>query len=316
MITQDLTRVQELIEHYVASNVTIVDRIGRYVGENSGKKLRPAILLLTARLFNTQSESLHHLGALVELIHTATLVHDDIIDEAETRRGRPSTNTVFGNEITVLMGDWLYMTAFQIAVNQRNFRILDVLIDVTRKMVEGELIQLDFLGRADISIEENLDIASRKTAFLFSACTRLGGVVGNCSEDELERLFRIGLNLGLAFQLVDDVLDYTADEQKLGKPIMNDLREGKVTLPVIYLLQENQPAHREMVDTILREKDFRTVTPESLISALRQHNCIDRAMSYAHSFATSARVDIQQFPPSPARDALTAIADFILAREN
>ena len=241
MVGSDLEKVQARIQECLTSHVGIVDRLGRYVGENTGKKLRPALLVLAGRMVKAPEESLPVLGALVELLHTASLVHDDIIDEAATRRGRPSVNSAFGNQMSVLLGDWMYMTAFQVAVNQQSFRILDLLLDVTRKMVEGELIQQELLGKVETTAAESLDIAARKTAYLFSASTALPGVAAGRSLDEQDRLARIGLNLGLAFQLVDDILDYTADERKLGKPIMNDLREGKLTLPVIYLLDGRRP---------------------------------------------------------------------------
>jgi len=187
---------------------------------------------------------------------------------------------------------------------------------MTKKMVEGELIQLNLLGKANLTIEENLDIATRKTAYLFSACTRIAGIASKCPDDQVEKLFRIGQHLGLAFQLVDDVLDFTAEEKKLGKPIMNDLREGKVTLPVIYLLQENVPEHRRMVETILHERGFNTVATDALLAALQSYDCIPRAMAFAQSWADKARKDISDFPPSRYRDALEFIADFIIDRKH
>jgi len=316
LISEDLEKVQKLIEQYLSSHDEIIDKIGRYISSNSGKKVRPSLLLVTGRIFGDINDSFYRLAAMLELLHTATLVHDDIIDEADTRRSRPSVNAVFGDQMTVLMGDWLYMTAFQIAVKEKNLVILDVLIDMTKKMVEGELIQLNLLGKANLTIEENLDIAARKTAYLFSACTRIAGIASKCPDDQVEKLFRIGQHLGLAFQLVDDVLDFTAEEKKLGKPIMNDLREGKVTLPVIYLLQENVPEHRRMVETILHERGFNTVATDALLAALQSYDCIPRAMAFAQSWADKARKDISDFPPSRYRDALEFIADFIIDRKH
>ena len=314
LIHEDIQKVQNLFEEYISSNVSIVNNIGKYIGSNSGKKLRPAVLVLTAKMFGPPPDSVYHLGALVEILHTATLVHDDIIDEADTRRGRPSVNASYGNEMSVLMGDWLYMTSFEIAIAQRNFKILDVLLEITKRMVEGELIQLDLLGKIDLTVEEHLDIARRKTAYLFSACTRLGGIVGNCSQEQFEALYQIGLNLGLAFQLVDDVLDFTADKSTLGKPIMNDLREGKVTLPVIYLLETGNPQYRKMVEAVFKEKNFKSVKTSEFLDALKKHDCIERAMAFAHSFAKSAKVMMDGFPDNIYRKALIGIADYILDR--
>jgi octaprenyl-diphosphate synthase len=316
LVGPDLEKVQACLQEHLTSRVGVVDRLSRYVGSNSGKKLRPALLVLAGRMVGAPEESLPTLGALVEMLHTASLVHDDIIDEAATRRGRPSANAAFGNQMSVLLGDWMYMTAFQLAVNLHNFRILDLLLDVTRRMVEGELIQLELLDKINTTPAESLDIAARKTAYLFSASTALPGVAAGRPTDEQDRLQRIGLNLGLAFQLVDDILDYTADERKLGKPIMNDLREGKLTLPVIYLLEGGDPAHRRMVETVLSERDFRSVPAADFLAALESRDCLARTMASAHEYSTAARDDLLAFPSSIHRDALASLAEFILARRH
>jgi octaprenyl-diphosphate synthase len=315
-IQPDLERVQACLDGYLGSPVGIVDQLGRYVARQSGKKLRPALLILAGRMIGCVAERLYPLGALVELIHTASLVHDDIIDEADTRRGSPSVNAAYGNHMSVLMGDWLYMTAFQVGVAQQNFRILDMLLDVSRKMVEGELIQAEVLGRLDLTPEASLDIAARKTAYLFSAATALPAVSAGQSEEAIARLTRIGLNLGLAFQVVDDVLDYTADERKLGKPVMGDLREGKLTLPVIYLLESDGAEARRMVEAVVAEQGFASVRPDALLGALRRAGCLDRAMACAHGFAEQARADLLAFPSSPHRRTLVQITDFILKRQH
>ena len=315
-IQPDLERVQTCFDGYLDSSVGIVDQLGRYVARQSGKKLRPALLILAGRMIGCEPERLYPLGALVELIHTASLVHDDIIDEADTRRGSPSVNAAYGNHMSVLLGDWLYMTAFQVGVAQQNFRILDVLLDVSRKMVEGELIQADVLGRLDLTAEASLDIAARKTAHLFSAATALPAVSARADDATIDRLTRIGLNLGLAFQVVDDVLDYTADEQKLGKPVMGDLREGKLTLPVIYLLQSDGAAARRMVETVVAEQGFTSVQPDALLRELRRAGCLERTMACAHAYADQARTELLTFPSSPHRKTLVQITDFILKRQH
>ncbi|MBN2431053.1 MAG: polyprenyl synthetase family protein [Acidobacteria bacterium] len=315
-VAPDLIRVEELIRDYLASRDVIVDRVSSYIVQGRGKMLRPAIVLLTGGLFGPLRDSHYHLAALVEILHTATLVHDDIIDLADTRRGRPSANRVFGNEITVLMGDWLYMTAFQIAIARRSFPILDVLLDVTKRMVEGELIQLDVLQRIDLTVEEHLDIAARKTAHLFSACTRIAGLASDRSAEEIDQLGEIGLSLGLAFQLVDDILDFSADEKKLGKPVMNDLREGKVTLPVILLLQENNPSYKQLVQAMMQPAGNGAAFAADLRAALHRHDCLTRAMQHARKYAHQARRLIDTFTASPQRDSLAAMADYILDRRH
>lgn len=326
MVIPDLERVREIFLSLASSSDSVVERIGGLVRENAGKMLRPALMLLSHRMLDgdgagrvcrdreAPSGPVLRLAAVIELLHTATLVHDDVIDEADMRRGSPSLNALCGNEVSVLAGDWCYITALQAAVELRNFQVLDILLDVVRRMVEGELIQLDFIGRIDITREESLDIASRKTAHLFSSCTRLAGVLRGRGPEEIESLFRIGFDLGMAFQLMDDVLDFTAAEAKLGKPIMNDLREGKVTLPVIHLLEGGDPGHRRLVETVLAEKDFRTVRAEEFRNLLNANGCIARTVSLAETYIHSGKACLNAYPPSPCRDALLGIADFILTR--
>src|SRR5262249_44375098 len=192
-----------------------------------------------------------HLGAVVEIIHAATLVHDDVIDAAETRRGRPSTNAQWGNHTSVLAGDWLYMQAFQVAVRERNFRVLDILIGLTQMMVEGELLQLERIGRIDVSEADYMELVHRKTAGLFSACARLGALVVGADSNNEDKLGDYAWNLGMAFQLIDDVLDFTALEQTLGKPAGGDLRAGKITLPLIYALERATADGRRLVAIIV-----------------------------------------------------------------
>src|SRR5437899_1757569 len=248
LLRDDLAAIEREFGRDTVSGVTAITEIGEYLREGGGKRIRPALLLLSSKLFDYEGRGAVKLGAVVEIIHTATLVHDDIIDEAKTRRGRPAANTQWGNSKCVLAGDWLYMQAFKIAVQERNFRVLDVLIDLTQQMVEGELLQMEKLGKC-ISLQEHFDLIFRKTACLFSVSTRLGAIIGNASEEQEARLGEYGRNLGLAFQIVDDVLDLTASEEVLGKPVASDLREGKVTMAVIHALQQCAPAERKLVET-------------------------------------------------------------------
>ena len=204
-----------------------ITEIGEYLRAGGGKRIRPALLLLSARLFDYRGHGAVRLGAVIEIIHTATLVHDDIIDEAKTRRGRPAANTQWGNAKCVLAGDWLYMQAFKIAVQERNFRILDTLIELTQQMVEGELLQMEKLGHV-ITLDEHFDLIYRKTACLFSVCMRLGAILGGATPEQEASLGQYGRDLGMAFQIVDDVLDLTASEDVLGKPVASDLRKAKL----------------------------------------------------------------------------------------
>src|SRR3954469_25783023 len=244
LVQSDLLEVEREISVESIASLDAITTINQYLQAGGGKRLRPALLLLCNRLVGPRTECALRLAAVVEMVHTATLVHDDVIDVAKSRRGRPSTNVVWGNHISVLAGDWLYMQAFQVALRERNFHILDLLISLTQMMVEGELIQLERIGRIDITEADCMEVADRKTACLFSACARLGAVSAGADTAAEDKLGEFAWNLGMAFQLIDDMLDFTSREQTLGKPVGGDLKEGKVTLPVVYALESATQAER------------------------------------------------------------------------
>ena len=255
------------------------------------------------------------MAAVVELLHSATLIHDDVIDSADTRRGRPSANSRWGNHRSVLTGDWLYMQSFQMALEERNFRILDILIDLTQKMVEGELIQLAKIGRIDVTEDDALRLATHKTACLFSGCARLGAVLGGLEGSDEMALAEYGRYAGLAFQLVDDLLDFTASAQQLGKPVLSDLKEGKVTLPLIYAMENGHRDARELVARVLKEKEFDSVRPETLVALVHESGALDRVRTLAHDYARRAKASLDGHDSEYAR-ALLTLPDFILDREN
>src|SRR5437660_9120824 len=273
LLRDDLAAIEREFGRDTVSDVPAITEIGEYLRAGGGKRIRPALLLLSSKLFDYQGRGAIRLGAVVEIIHTATLVHDDIIDEAQTRRGRPAANTQWGNSKCVLAGDWLYMQAFKIAVQERNFRVLDVLIELTQQMVEGELLQMEKLGKC-ISLDEHFDLIYRKTACLFAACMRLGAILGKATPEQEEKLGDYGRNLGLAFQIVDDVLDLTASEDVLGKPVASDLREGKVTMAVIHALERCTPLERQSIETVLRDRAFNGVTHADVVGSLSRFGCV------------------------------------------
>jgi octaprenyl-diphosphate synthase len=315
LIENGMAQVEEELTRQANSGIPLIDSIGQYICRSGGKRIRPAILLLGSQMCGYDGPIGPKLGAVVEMIHSATLVHDDIIDNASVRRGRASVNAQWGNEITVLMGDWLYMTSFRLALEERHLKVLDILIEVTRKMVEGELIQLTFNGNFEITEEQHLDISMRKTAFLFSACSQLGGILGSAGEEKEELLRLYGLNIGLAFQLVDDVLDFTSNENTLGKPVGSDLKEGKLTLPLIYLMRDGEPSHRELVRKALREGDPDAAGREAILQLVREYHTADRVLEKAHGYAQKARDCLKDFLPCKARDALMSIPDYIVERD-
>ena len=298
------------------SAIEPVAEISRYLLAGGGKRLRPALLLLSARYSGHTGDSAIRLGAVVELIHSATLIHDDVIDGADTRRGRPSANSRWGNHRSVLAGDWLYMQSFQMALTERNFKILDVLIELTQDMVEGELVQLSKLGRMDLTEEDALELAARKTACLFAGCARLGAVLGNLDDGGEQAMADYGHFAGLAFQLVDDVLDFTASPEQLGKPVLSDLKEGKVTLPLIYALESAGAEGQRLVQTVLEEKGFESVRPEQITSLVHKSGALDRTRAAARDFAERAKACLNGNSTSDFGRALMTVPDFILDRDN
>jgi octaprenyl-diphosphate synthase len=314
MLREDLSAIEREFGRDTVSRVEAITEIGEYLRGGGGKRIRPVLLLLSSKLFNYQGRGAIKLGAVVEIIHTATLVHDDIIDEAETRRGRPAANTQWGNSKCVLAGDWLYMQAFKIAVQERNFRILDTLIDLTQQMVEGELLQMEKLGQM-ISLDEHFDLIYRKTACLFSVCMRIGAILGGATPEQEENLAQYGLDLGMAFQIVDDVLDLTASEDVLGKPVASDLREGKVTMAVIHALERCTPQERKMIEAVVRERAFDGVTHSQILEILNRYGSLEAANDRALQYASLARNAICSFPDSEIKRALLWAPEFVVARE-
>jgi octaprenyl-diphosphate synthase len=315
LVREDLERVEEEFCRQSVSSIPSITEIGQYLQVSGGKRLRPILVLLAAKLCAYEGEAAIRLGAAFEMIHTATLVHDDVIDKAETRRGRPSINSRWGNHMSVLAGDWLYMQAFSTALAERNFKILDLLIGLTQVMVEGELLQLSYLRKPDLTEDEYFELTYRKTACLFSACVRAGALLADQPEDEENLLASYGVNLGLAFQLIDDVLDFTSSEQKLGKPVGNDLREGKVTLPLIYLLQGCTPTETQEIVRIFEDGGFQNAPFADILELADRYGALRAARDKAKEFAEEAKRCVDGFPDSIYKDALMSLPEFIIARE-
>ena len=318
LLKDDLAAVEQEFNRQAVSPVEAVTDIATYLIAGGGKRIRPLLLLLAAKSLGCKSEARIRLGAVVEMLHTATLVHDDIIDEANTRRGRPSSNTTWGNAKCVLAGDWLYMQSFQTALEERNFRMLDLLISLTQQMVEGELLQMEKLGHL-INEEEYFDLIYRKTACLFKVSMQLGAVVAKPSAQGLapfeDTLGEYGRNLGLAFQIVDDVLDLTAQDIILGKPAASDLREGKATLAVIHALERGTGADREAIRTVLADRSFQRVAHADILEILRRHGSLAYAMDTACAYAEAARLAIADLPESDYKRALLWVPGFVTSRD-
>ncbi len=314
LVRDDLAAIEQEFSRQSDSPVAVVTDIAEYLIAGGGKRIRPLLLLLSAKALGCTTHSRIRLGAVVEMLHTATLVHDDIIDEADTRRGRPSSNTTWGNAKCVLAGDWLYMQSFHTALQERNFQVLDLLISLTQQMVEGELLQMEKLGHL-INEEEYFELIYRKTACLFSVSMQLGAAITHASEEVSNSLGEYGRNLGLAFQIVDDVLDLTATEDVLGKPVASDLREGKATLAVIHALERGTGADREAIRTVLADRSFTRISHPQIIEILNRHGSLAYAMDTACAYAEAARLSLAVLPESDAKRALLWVPGFVTSRD-
>jgi octaprenyl-diphosphate synthase len=309
LLRDDLVAIEQELGRDAASSVSTITEIAEYLREGGGKRIRPSLLLLSAHMLGYTGHGSIRLGAVVEMVHTATLVHDDIIDGADTRRGRPSANTTWGNEKCVLAGDWLYMQAFKVALEEKSLRVLDLLIGLTQQMVEGELLQIQKLGKA-VSEAEYYDLIFRKTVSM-----RLGAVLAGATEAQEASLATYGRTVGLAFQIVDDVLDLTATEEVLGKPVASDLREGKATLSVIHSFDHGIARDRQTIQRVLDDRSFENVSRDQIREILIRNGSVEYAMSVADRYAEQSRKALDPWPDSEFKRALLWVPDFVVARD-
>lgn len=315
LIKDEMALVEEEFERQASSNIQVINYLGEYLRASGGKRVRPSLLILANRAIggDSSSENVIRMATVMEMLHTATLVHDDIIDNADTRRNRTSVNARFGNQSAVLMGDWLYMSAFETSLKERSLEILDILTELTRKMTEGELIQLTVLGQTDISEETYFDILQRKTAYLFSACCEIGAILANASSEDQKSLRDFGKNLGTAFQLADDVLDFTAEKEVLGKASGADLLEGKLTLPLIMLV-EKTPEVKKDLENIMRSGEYLDGDREKLLERLKSYDFLNITKQRAYQFAQDAIKNLENLPKTEYRLALEEIPSLMIER--
>ena len=314
-IRADLEQVDLEFVRQAQSQVELIPKIAKYIQTSGGKRVRPALLLMAARLGGYSGDRAVRYAAVVEFIHTATLVHDDIVDDSDLRRGRLAVHSRWGNDITVLLGDYLYIKSMALALTYDTLDVVRLLCDVTLRMIEGELYQLTKNGDADITEEEHLEIIRRKTAYLFGGCAQIGGMLGGVSAERETALQEYGFKLGVAFQLVDDLLDFTGDRAALGKPVGADLREGKMTLPLIHLLRQGDEEGGAIVRDIIATQSATDAQWDRLLAILHEHRSIDYANRVAVQFAEEAKRPLAAFPPSAEREALLALPDYILSRD-
>lgn len=314
-IRADLEKVEREFVRHLESQVALIPTIGHYIQQGGGKRIRPAVLLMAARMSGYTGEHAALFASVIEFIHTATLVHDDIIDDADLRRGRDAVHTRYGNHITVLFGDFLYLKSMSLALSHDALDIVRLLCDVTLRIVEGEIYQLTKTGVVDLSEEEHFDIVRRKTALLFAGSAKIGGMLGSATRDQQEALWDYGLNIGMAFQIVDDLLDFTGEQDALGKPIGGDLREGKMTLPVIHLYAGGDERTRALLQRVVNARSVTTDEWREIRSLLAQARALDYAQRIAAGFVDRAKKALNVFPPSEARDALLYLPDYVISRD-
>jgi octaprenyl-diphosphate synthase len=315
LVEDDLAKVEELFEDQMRSDIPLVSEIARYVRDGGGKRIRPALLLLACRACGYRGDRAVLLAGVVEFIHSATLLHDDIIDGATVRRGRRSVNSRWGNDITVLLGDFLYTKAMSMALSQDNLRILRLLSDVTLRMIEGQLLEIEHDRDLEVTPDQHVDIIRRKTADLFSACTRIGPMLAEMGDEREQAMARYGLNLGICFQMIDDLLDFTATEEVLGKPVASDLRDGKLTLPAIFLRARGGAPAREKVAAVLEDRGFTRVSRDELVRLAWDTGAIDEARRLAADYAQRALADLAPFERGAYREALAYLPEFLLSRD-
>lgn len=318
LVATDLLEVERTFAAQLQSPIPVICDMGSYLLGGGGKRLRPALHLLAARAVGCTDPKRIVLATVFELIHTATLVHDDVIDGATTRRGRPSLNASQGNTITVLMGDYLYLKSVILTLENEDLGILRLISSVTAKMIEGELLQVALAGKLGITEDDYMDVVRRKTALLFAVCCQTAGVLAGAPREVSDALHAYGVNLGTAFQLVDDLLDFTGDEKVIGKPVLSDFREGKVTLPLIHLLGQAGSSRRDLeqrLGAVLREGDFVSVSREEVGRLVRDGGGLDATRAKAAAYASAARDALAKLPPGDARDALQALPEYVLYRD-
>ncbi len=313
-IKPDLDRVEAQLEAWSQDRNPLTAEVSRYVLRKRGKRLRPALVLLTARLFDAADEETVYLASLVELIHTASLIHDDIIDKAEVRRGEESVHAKWGANITVLLGDYLYIKSIGLSLESRHDRVIRIMADVSARMIQGELDECARGGDMDLSEEAYLGIIENKTAVLFDACARIGAVLGRASEAAERDATEFGLNFGLCFQIVDDLLDITGDERSMGKPVLSDLAEGRVTLPLIHALRTDGRAGRERIAALLGRRDIIPGERKELVGWLEAAGSLEYASGRAAGYANRALAALGRFPDALPRRALAALTGFVLER--
>ncbi|MEA1936182.1 MAG: polyprenyl synthetase family protein [Thermodesulfobacteriota bacterium] len=310
----DLKNVEEHMETYLHSEVRLIPEVSNYLISSGGKRFRPLLLLIASDLCGYKGENHYPLSAVVEFIHTASLLHDDVVDHAETRRGKASANNIWGNSASVLVGDFLYSKSFKLMTDHGNFPIIKLLSTTTNTMAEGEVLQLTKCGDIDINEKDYLSIVEKKTAILISAACAVGGILADAPETEIGALTRFGMRLGMAFQITDDTLDYIAVEDEFGKAIGMDLKEGKITLPLIRTLKKCSPEEKNLIKEIIKSEDPDVENIRKIVSLINKYKGINYALNKAKSYIDEGKALLEPFEKSKPKTSFLTISDYIIER--
>jgi len=315
LMEDDLKRVEAAIAQHLQSEVSFISDVARYVLSSGGKRIRPVLLILSARLCHYSGERIYDLSAVIEFIHKATLLHDDVIDNASLRRGNPTVHTLWGNEMAILIGDYLYSKAMSLALADKDHLVMQTISDVTVEMAKGQVIETLKLRDLSMSEADYYRIIALKTASLFAASCTIGAVLGGIAPTQRAQVSAFGHHLGLAFQMADDTLDFVAPEATLGKPVHNDLKEGKITLPIIVAMQRASTREAQVVVDYLHSEQTTDADLQHVITLLHKYGTLQFTMDKAQEHVTQARQCLDSFTPSPALEALHVLADYVVARE-
>ena len=313
-IQADLDKVEENLKLFSNSSNKIISEINSYLFQKAGKRIRPALLILCSKLFGYKEEEHILMSALVETIHTASLIHDDIIDNSDTRRGKPTVHSRWGANITVLLGDYLYIKTIGLSLTSKHREIVKIFTDASTAMINGELNEYSLSGNLELKENIYLDILNQKTATLFSASCRIGGILGNASKEETDLLAEYGTNLGISFQIIDDLLDYTGDKKTLGKPTFSDLNEGRITLPLIYTLNNAGESDRKQIIKLYNEKGNRGNSYKEILNIIKSNGALDYTYQRAVDFSHKSQEILKKLPESNYRTSLHLIPEYILYR--
>lgn len=312
LMQDDMAAVNAVIQKRLQSDVALINQMGLYIINSGGKRLRPLLALLSARAFGYQGTHHHDVAAIVEFIHTATLLHDDVVDNSDKRRGKDTANNIWGNEAAVLVGDFLYSRSFEMMVDIKSMRIMEILAHSTNTIAEGEVLQLLNCHDADTTEERYLEVIQSKTAKLFESATQLGAVISDRPESDEKAMAAYGMHLGTAFQLIDDVLDYSSNAEELGKNVGDDLAEGKPTLPLIYAMQRGTPEEAKIIRNAIENGGLNDI--ETVLKTIHATGAIEYTAELAQAEAKKAAAAIEHIPTSPYKDALYTLADFSVNR--